>query len=108
LIEKRRMWRGIRWLGLAAALALVGCGGGSDVVQDTDNSAEKFSGDKREAAQVVEDFSVAIAAGDWAKICELNLTVERVEVRGVPGLRCGCPRLLHRRRGQQPDLHDRR
>jgi hypothetical protein len=65
------------------ATLIAGCGG-ETVAPDTDNSAERFSGDRGRAAQVVEDFSASVAAGDWSHICDDLYT--RTEARPTAGL----------------------
>ena len=56
---------------LVAALAIAGCGGGGDGGErpDGDNSALKFQGEERAAAQTVEDYVTAIRSRDWERIC---------------------------------------
>ena len=51
------------------ALALASCGGGDQASDDGDNSALKFEGRTRAAAQVVEDFATAIRSNDWKRLC---------------------------------------
>ena len=78
------------WISLVAAavVMLAACGGGADPV-DTDNSADRFNGEKRAAAQTVEEFSVAVAAGDWSKICDELFTADEVELTaGILGASC--------------------
>ncbi len=48
-----------------AAVALGACGG-----DDAGRNAERFDGDKRDAAQVIDDLEAASRAGDAARICE--------------------------------------
>ncbi len=75
---------------LTAAFALAACGGGDGAPEgDTDNSAEEFAGQKRVAAQTVEDFSNAVATGDWSTICESLFTSTEVEqTAGILGGDC--------------------
>jgi hypothetical protein len=70
---------------LAAALLLASCGGGSDGPSDDgDDSALKFQGESRAAAQTVEDFATAIHGKDWKRICnELYSAGERDLQKGL-------------------------
>lgn len=54
-----------------AALTIAGCGGGGEGGQrpDGDNSALRFQGEERAAAQTVEDYVTAIRSRDWERIC---------------------------------------
>jgi hypothetical protein len=62
-----------------AALAVAGCGsGGSDGATE---SAKRFGGENREAAQVVEDFESAIHDGDAKRICDDLLSQRNRPVR---------------------------
>src|SRR4051795_8181577 len=66
--------------GMVAVVALlVGCGGGGSSGGDADNSAEKFSGEQRAEAQVVEDFSDAAGREDWATICDELFTPQAAD-----------------------------
>jgi len=52
-----------------AALAIGSCGGGSSGSDDGDNSALKYRGAERAAAQTIEEFATAIRGDDWKRIC---------------------------------------
>ena len=69
----------------AAALLLASCGGGSDgPTDDGQNSALKFKGEPRAAAQTIEDFATAIRGKDWKRICnELYSAEERDLQKGL-------------------------
>lgn len=80
----------LRGVALAALVAggIAACGGGGEVT-DADNSAAKFSGEERDAAQAVEDFSSAVAAGDWSRICDELFTADQAELTaGIIGDTC--------------------
>lgn len=89
-----------------AAAVLGACGGGSSDGQgdDGNNSAERFKGDQRGGAQVVEDFATAVRGNDWKKICgELfapywGEAVTRRSGRGT------CEQHVERRYGKLDDL----
>jgi hypothetical protein len=70
---------------VAAALLLASCGSGSDGPSDDgDNSALKFKGEPRAAAQTVEDFATSIRGKDWKRICnELYSADERDLQKGL-------------------------
>jgi hypothetical protein len=73
----------VRLVGMAvlgmACLAVAACGsGGSDGGTE---SAERFGGEKRKAAQVVEDFESAIHQGDAKRICDDLLSKRNRPVR---------------------------
>ena len=69
---------------LAAALLVASCGGSDGATDDGDNSALKFQGESRAAAQVVEDFGTAIRGKDWKRICnELYSADERDLQKGL-------------------------
>jgi hypothetical protein len=56
---------------LLLATIVVGCGGGSSGGgDDGDNSALKYQGQERAAAQTIEDFATAIRGDDWKRICQ--------------------------------------
>src|SRR5215211_4416547 len=52
-----------------AALAIGSCGGGLSGSDDGDNSALKYRGAERAAAQTIEEFATAIRGDDWKRIC---------------------------------------
>ena len=69
---------------LAAALLVASCGGSDGATDDGDNSALKLTGERRAAAQVVEDFGTAIRGKDWKRICnELYSADERDLQKGL-------------------------
>ncbi len=62
-------------------LAVAGCGG-------QESSAERFEGEEREIAQVVEDLQAASADRDAAEICSRILSRELVDRLSAGGLDC--------------------
>ena len=75
-------------LAIVAMSALSACGGGGGTT-DTENSAASFSGEKRAAAQPIEDFSAAVAGGDWSRICDELFTHDQAELTaGIVGGTC--------------------
>ena len=74
---------------VAAVLCLAACGGGEKGGDDGDDSALKFQGDQRGAAQVVEDFGTAIRDRDWKRICnDLYTPKERDLQKGLVAKSC--------------------
>ncbi len=75
--------------GLVLVLLVVGasaCGGdgGGDATDDGDNSAVRFQGEQRDAAQAVENFATAIRNRNWKRICnELFTANERDLQKGL-------------------------
>ena len=74
-------------LAACAALALAGCGGGDD--PDPRNNAERFEGDERQVAEVVDRLGEAAREGDTRTICEDLVTAEmQTRVRDASGTSC--------------------
>ncbi len=69
------------------ALALGGCGG--DDGGDPKNNAERFEGDERQVAEVVDRLGAAARDGDTKTICEDLVTVElQTSIREASGTSC--------------------
>ena len=69
------------------ALALGGCGG--DDGGDAANNAERFEGDERAVAEVVDRLGAAAREGDTTTICEQLVTVElQTSIREASGTSC--------------------
>jgi hypothetical protein len=64
----------VRLLAACGALALAGCGGGDE--PDPKNNAERFEGDERQVAELVDRLGEAAREGDTATICDDFLTAE--------------------------------
>jgi hypothetical protein len=76
-------------LAALAALAIGACGGGSSGSDDGDNSALKYRGAERAAAQTIEDFATAIRGDDWKRICnDLFSEDERKLTAGIISESC--------------------
>lgn len=65
-----------------AALLLGGCGAGEE------SSTERFSGEERRVAQVLEDLQAAGETGDSAEICSRILTEQLVDRLAADGSSC--------------------
>lgn len=77
----------VRLLAACAALALSGCGGGDEA--DAKNNAERFEGDERQVAEVVDRLGEAAREGDTATICEDLVTAElQTRIREASGTSC--------------------
>ena len=72
--------------GALAALVLAACGGGDD---DAKSNAERFEGDERQVAEVVDRLATAAREGDTKTICEDLVTVElQTSIREASGTSC--------------------
>ena len=82
-----RMLNRIPLLVVSATLAVAGCGGGDDA--DPRNNAERFEGDERQVAEVVDQLGAAARDGDTTTICEDLVTVElQTSIREASGTSC--------------------
>lgn len=72
---------------MSVALALGGCGGDDET--DPRNNAERFEGDERQVAEVVDRLGEAARGGDTKTICEDLVTVElQTSIREASGTSC--------------------
>ena len=74
---------------VTAVGGLAACGSSAGGGDDGDNSALHYQGQKRAAAQVVEDFATAIRSDDWKRICnELFSRKQRELTAGIVSESC--------------------
>ena len=69
---------------VAAAMAVTACGGGDD-----DSNADRYEGEEKKVAEVVDRLATAASEGDTKTICEDLVTAElQASVRETSGTSC--------------------